>query len=404
LRWWRQAWPGLLATLDGVGLCRFAYTPLIPFMIASGLLTATGAAYLGAANLLGYLAGAAVAAPLATRIGLGLAIRASFCLSVLSLAACVPDLGFSTYAIARFVAGVTGAFLMVLAPSYLLAEIEPGERGRAGGVIYTGVGIGIAVSSLIVPLLADHRPSWAWAALALGALATTAATWSRWGKRRSVRRLPPGAGHLGLPVLLVMIAFGMDGIGFVPHMLFWVDYISRSLGLGVAAGALQWLLFGLGAAIGPSMGGMVGDAIGIGRALVLAFALKAAAVLVPTLWTGFPALAFSSVIVGALTPGIAAICAARMTELVPPAGQMRAWGYATLCFGLFQAAGGYGMAFAFDMLRSYVPLYVAGAGFEAIGAAAALAALLWQQPPIGATAVLSRENGVDGITQYKDDK
>ena len=58
---WRLGWPGLLATLDGVGLCRFAYTPLIPFMIGAGLLTDQEAAYLGAANLAGYLLGAAAA-------------------------------------------------------------------------------------------------------------------------------------------------------------------------------------------------------------------------------------------------------------------------------------------------------------------------------------------------------
>src|SRR5262249_2716947 len=156
---------------------------------------------------------------------------------------------------------------------------------RAGGVIYTGVGIGIAVSSVVVPLLAQHHPSLAWAALALGAFAAAVATWSRWGERRSVRRVPPGAGRLGVSGLLIMAARGVDGIGFGRHMLFWVDYISRSLDLGVAAGALQWALFGLGAAMGPAIGGLVGDAIGIGRALVLAFAIKALAVLIPTLST-----------------------------------------------------------------------------------------------------------------------
>src|SRR5690348_2069804 len=86
---WRHAWPGLLATLNGVGLSRFAYTPLVPFMIAAGMVTESGAAYLGAANLAGYLIGAAAAAPLAARIGLGRTIRACFAASVLGLGACI---------------------------------------------------------------------------------------------------------------------------------------------------------------------------------------------------------------------------------------------------------------------------------------------------------------------------
>ena len=41
------------ATLLGVGLGRFAYTPLIPALIAAHWFTPGAAAYLGAANLVG---------------------------------------------------------------------------------------------------------------------------------------------------------------------------------------------------------------------------------------------------------------------------------------------------------------------------------------------------------------
>ena len=373
---WRHAWPGLLATLNAVGLSRFAYTPLVPFLIAAGAVTEAGAAYLGAANLAGYLIGAAAAAPLAARLRLGRVIRAAFALSVLALAASIWPGGFWWYAPWRLVVGVTGAVLMVLAPSFLLAEMPAAERGRGGGVIYTGVGVGIALSSLLVPPLAGASIGWAWAALTIGALFTAVATWPRWRGGIVLARAPVPLRGLGAPALCVALAFGMDGIGFIPHMLFWVDYVARSLALGTTAGALQWLMFGIGALLGPWLGGMVGDRIGIGRALILAFALKSAAVLLPALSAALPLLTISSLVTGALTPGIAALSAARMTELVEPGRQIRAWGFATLVFGLFQVAGAYGMAYAYDLWRSYVPLYGAGAGFELLGALFAAAALL----------------------------
>ncbi|HEX7968953.1 MAG TPA: YbfB/YjiJ family MFS transporter [Stellaceae bacterium] len=376
MRSWRHAWPGLLATLDGVGLCRFAYTPLIPFMIAAGVVTESGAAYVGAANLAGYLAGAALAAPVGARVGLGPAIRGAFILSVLALAACIWSGGFWWYVAWRFVTGATGAVLMVLAPSFLLADVEPGVRGRSGGIIYMGVGAGIALSSLLMPPLAARDVGLAWAALAFAALLTTVLTWSRWRGGRPISRVVAPSARLGAPALLVSLAFGMDGIGFVPHMLFWVDYIARSLALGTTAGAAQWLLFGLGAVLGPALGGAVGDMIGVGRALTLAFALKAAAVLLPALAISLPFLTVSSLIAGAFTPGIAALTAARMTELVSPSIQTRAWGFATLVFGCFQAAGAYGMAYAYGALGSYVPLYAAGALFEALGAVLAATAFI----------------------------
>jgi len=54
----RAALAGLCATLVGIGLARFAYAPLLPALIQGGWFTPAEAAYLGAANLLGYLAGA----------------------------------------------------------------------------------------------------------------------------------------------------------------------------------------------------------------------------------------------------------------------------------------------------------------------------------------------------------
>jgi MFS family permease len=376
LKSWRHAWPGLLATLNGVGLCRFAYTPLIPFMIAAGVVSETGAAYLGAANLAGYLAGAALAAPLAARLGMGPALRACFAASIVALAACIWPGGFWWYFPWRFVAGGVGAILMVLAPSFLLADVAPEERGRSGGVIYTGVGAGIAVSSLVVPPLAGVNIAWAWSALALGAAGTAAITWRRWrGGIVASRRRHPFM-RLERPALLVALAFGMDGIGFVPHMLFWVDYIARSLALGTTAGAAQWLLFGVGASLGPALGGFAGDRIGLGRALILAFALKAAAVLLPAVAVSLPFLTLSSLIAGAFTPGIAALSAARLTQLIPSGEQARAWGFATLLFGIFQAIGAYAMAYAYDLWHSYIALYAGGAACEALGAVFATAALI----------------------------
>src|ERR1700730_19446226 len=49
---------GLCGLLVGVGLARFAYTPLLPALISGQWFSASAARYLGAANLAGYLADA----------------------------------------------------------------------------------------------------------------------------------------------------------------------------------------------------------------------------------------------------------------------------------------------------------------------------------------------------------
>ena len=58
---------GIMATLAGIGIARFAYTPLLPAIIQQGWFTASQGAYLGAANLLGYFTGALAAHSLSER-------------------------------------------------------------------------------------------------------------------------------------------------------------------------------------------------------------------------------------------------------------------------------------------------------------------------------------------------
>ena len=63
--------------------------------------------------------------------------------------------------------------------------------------------------------------------------------------------------------------------------------------------------FGLGAFAGPPLvAGHVADRIGFGRALRLAFLVQAAAVALPAIAAGSSALAISSLVVGAMVPGI----------------------------------------------------------------------------------------------------
>src|SRR6476660_8805019 len=72
---WVSAVAGLCASLVGLGLARFAYTPLIPALISAKWFSPADAVYLGAANLAGYLAGALIARDLGARFGAVRALR-----------------------------------------------------------------------------------------------------------------------------------------------------------------------------------------------------------------------------------------------------------------------------------------------------------------------------------------
>jgi len=79
---------GFSASLVGIGLARFAYTPLLPAIIDAGWFDASKAAYLGAANLAGYLLGALTGRVMAQRSSTAFTLRAMMLLASVAFFAC----------------------------------------------------------------------------------------------------------------------------------------------------------------------------------------------------------------------------------------------------------------------------------------------------------------------------
>src|SRR6266849_9901659 len=117
---WLSAAAGLCASLVGLGLARFAYTPVIPALIAAKWFSPADAVYLGAANLAGYLAGALVARELGARVGAVRTLRGMMVVASLCCLACSMPVSFIWFFAWRFLAGVTGGVIMVLAASTIL--------------------------------------------------------------------------------------------------------------------------------------------------------------------------------------------------------------------------------------------------------------------------------------------
>jgi predicted MFS family arabinose efflux permease len=376
--WLAAALPGFAAVFTGLGLGRFAYTPLIPYLVQDGIGPVAGG-YAGAANLAGYFLGAAFAHRIGAHIGPGRAVRGALLLTVLSFLACAVPAGFAWLAFWRLVAGVTGAVLMILGASLMLSRVAPAVRGRTAGVIMTGIGLGTILASIAIGPLAGLGLRYVWLALAALALVATIGSWHAWaggprpGETASTE-FPAVAQRFGWPVLLIVFAYGCDGAGFVPHSIFWVDYVARDLGLGPAWGSISWLGFGLGALVGPVVVGALADRLGLARTLILTFLTKALAVLLAVLTVQPLALVLSAALVGALSPGLATLISARLHELVDQRRHGKAWGIATLGFSAAQALGGLGMSSLFAATHAYAPIYGAGALLEALGLALAVAA------------------------------
>jgi predicted MFS family arabinose efflux permease len=382
--WIAAALAGFCATLIGLGIGRFSYVALLPLLIDGGWTSTAGASQLAAANLIGYLLGALGAHRLAVRFGASAAIRGGMLVILLSLLACSVELtpvfgafaGLAWLWFWRLVAGVGGGLLMILAAPYIMARVPARLRGKAVGVVFSGIGCGIVLSGFLVPAMGAHHLSLTW--LGLGALVVLAMlyAWPRFAAQ-PVSAAPAAAEKNGLlprgALLALLCAYMLDGVGYLPHTVFWVEFLVHGLGKPLATGGMFWAIFGVGAMVGPLLTGLAADRFGFRRTVIAVFALKALGVALPLISTDMWALVTSSLLVGALTPGLVAVTSGRVAEIVGTAGHQRNWALLTFTYAVLQAAGGYGMATLYAATHSFTLLFAVGAG--ALGSAAVIASL-----------------------------
>ncbi|MFM0195592.1 YbfB/YjiJ family MFS transporter [Paraburkholderia strydomiana] len=360
---------GLCGSLVAIGLARFAYTPLIPSLIQAHWFTSSQAVTLGAANFAGYLIGALIGRPLASALSNRTALRLLMAVVTAAFFACAYPLSISWFFAWRLLSGISGGAIMVLVATSILPHIPAPRRGFVSGMIFLGLGLGIAASGTLIPELLHFGLRTTWLGLGTVALALTAVSWFGWPSTNppapvaaAGTRHASHASNLGLRVLYAQYA--ANALGLVPAMILLVDYVARGLGRGAAIGADYWVLYGLAAIVGPVIAGNVAHRIGYGKAYRVALLLQAVAVAMLALSGNAWVLALSTVILGVFTPGIVPLALGRIHELVPHdhTEQRASWSRATTAFALFQALGGYGYSYLFSHSHNnYALIFACGA-------------------------------------------
>lgn len=379
---WRYVLAGFAASLASIGLARFAYAPLVPALIQAHWFSSSSVVFLGAANLTGYLVGALIGQPLARRFSSMPVLRAMMVLVTLAFVACSQPLSIGWFFGWRLASGIAGGAIMVLAAATILPHVPRERRGLAGGAIFLGIGVGIAGSGTVVPWLLGMGLQAAWLGLAAISAALTLLTWQAWPAHGVASRPLPATPHSTASahgrsdhragVVLLFGQYGLMAVALVPAMVFLVDFVQRGLGAGAAAGAHFWILYGIGAMMGPPLYGWLGDRLGPRQALRVALAVQSVAMGALSFGHDHAWLGAAALVAGTFPPGIVPLALARIHDLIPhdAFAQNLAWSRATVSFATFQALAGYG----------YSAVFTASGGQHrtmfVIGTAALIAALL----------------------------
>ena len=327
-----------LAVAMGIG--RFAFTPLLPLMVRDGSLAQSAGTWLAAGNYLGYLVGALTA----SRLGLSPAMlmRASLVGIAVATAAMGAFDGLAAWMILRFVAGMLSAYALVATSGWALRHLTRAASTNLSGIVYAGVGLGIALTGLFCIAAAQPgvpaRQLW----LELGALAALAVACSS----PFVKRPLDASAHaratsqpdvpLG-PYTGLVVCYGVLGFGYILPATF-LPALAREVVDDPQLFGLAWPVFGLAAALSTIAIARRFGHVNRPRVWAVAHLVMAAGVVLPSLWLAPVTIAIAALLVGS-TFMVVTMIGMQEARARAPGNPTALLGLMTAAFAIGQLAG-----------------------------------------------------------------
>ncbi|TAL89727.1 MAG: YbfB/YjiJ family MFS transporter [Rhodanobacter sp.] len=330
---------GLVALAVAMGIGRFAFTPILPMMQSEVGLTLAAAGWLAAANYLGYFVGALWAArlttPWAVRGGLLLIAVVTFAMGITH--------ALALWLVLRFAAGVASAWVLVHVSAWTLEQLYVLERVDASGMVFAGVGVGIAGAGLLclglmsIPVDADH--TWQW--FGVVALLLTALVWSAFRDRRSPRKNAEPARMPHVPWdrdrIRVALCYAALGFGYIIPATFLPAMAHRYVTNPTAFG-LAWPIFGAAAALSTWVAARWLHAMDNRKLWAGCYVLMAIGVGLPVVWPGLIAILIAALLVGG-TFMVVTMTGLREARAVAPQAATAFIATLTAAFALTQVIG-----------------------------------------------------------------
>ncbi|MCP4315542.1 MAG: MFS transporter [Hyphomicrobiales bacterium] len=345
----------MIAMSVAMGIGRFVYTPLLPELMDGLHLSPSDAGLIASANYVGYLLGAILAA-YGWAAGRERNMFLAGLVAMTLLLAAMPFAGgVWALSIIRFAAGIASAFVMIFSSTIIFGHFDKAGRGGLQALHFGGVGLGIAVSAILLLVLIATQAHWTagWYASAIMAFvgSIAAAILVRADPVRSANghREPPL--NWDRPLVLITVAYGLFGAGYIVTATFLVAIVRGGHEQSVLEG---WVWLAAGIAAGPSVlfwaplhrrfGLIATFAIGC---LVEAFGVSAS-VLMPLPFGPF----IGGVLLGGTFVAVTAL-GLNIGRMLAPQSQRRVFASMTAAFGTGQIVGPVVAGYLADLSGSY---------------------------------------------------
>lgn len=243
---------GALGLASGMGIGRFAFTPLLPLMQAQTGLSLQHGSWLASANYLGYLIGALLC--FAMNPQPGAAARTGLAgVAALTLAMGMADSLYWWLAL-RGLAGIASALVLVGVSGWAMALLAQHGRPDLSGWVFAGVGLGMGIAGLVGLASGVWGVSAPITWMVLGAVSACTAllAWRALGLgaetalREGIAAVAPAV--LPARAWKLVACYGAFGYGYIIPATF-LPALGRQLAPDPAVFGWAWPAFGAAAAV-----------------------------------------------------------------------------------------------------------------------------------------------------------
>jgi predicted MFS family arabinose efflux permease len=337
----RTALIGMTILALALGIGRFVLTPLLPLMQADHGLSLIAGGWLASTNMLGYLLGALLCAlrPLPPRLSLRIGAT--------GVALATVGMGLTTrldiWLLWRFAAGVASAALVVHGIAWSMARLRAAGRPLLEHVMFSGTGVGIVGSGLLV---AAARPLGAsssalWVTFGIITVVLFAVVWRRLGDDGVIGANNASASSSAAspsgPAWALVVAYGLLGFAYTIPAAFLPLIAERQLHLP-ALREWFWPLFGVAMTVSTLALRWLPARIDNRTVLAACSACLAGGMLLGVDGHDITRLMLATLLVGiAMMPAV--MYTMREARLLAPRNPVRLIAALTITLGVGQAAG-----------------------------------------------------------------
>jgi MFS family permease len=295
---------GLVALAVAMGVGRFAFTPIMPLMLADAGLTLKQAGWLASSNYVGYLIGAIL--PLLFRTRPETMVRAG----LLSIGLATVAMGLThalfPWLVLRLLAGMSSAWVLIGVSGWSIERLSSYQRPVLTSLVFSGVGVGIAAAGLTcIGMTRNHAGSaaaWIW--LGAAALVLTGLIWQCFSTLTTLTpvaptgRRPEQQFHWSADAIRLVCCYGIFGFGYIIPATY-LPVMTRNALHGSSAFVWSWPLFGIAAAVATLAVAALRRRFSNRVLWAASHWIMAAGILLPVLWPDVTTVFAAALLVGA---------------------------------------------------------------------------------------------------------